>query len=113
MEVAIWGPLLIALLAVLLDFAFMMVLDANMWNAARDTARAVSIHRVRPEDADAYLRERLFFKGAPYTISVETGPDEVDARVALAAAKASLTPVVGRYVVGDLQVSVSMLREPN
>ncbi|AWI83875.1 hypothetical protein CEW88_09400 [Alloyangia pacifica] len=112
-EVAIWAPAMIFMLALVLDFAFMMVLNASMWNAARETARAVSLHRVLPDRADDYLRDRLLFRNAPYRISVETGPDEVDARVALAGPEASLTPVMGRYLVGDLNASVSMLREPN
>lgn len=112
-EVAIWAPALIFVLALILDFAFLMILNASMWNAARDTARAVSIHRVLPADANDYLRERLLFRDAPYDVSVSTGPDQVDARVMLSGPKASLTPIMGRYVVGDLRVNVSMLREPN
>ncbi|MCA0942374.1 pilus assembly protein [Yangia mangrovi] len=112
-EVAIWAPAMIFMLALILDFAFMMVLNASMWNAARETARAVSLHRVLPDQADDYLRDRLLFRNAPYRIAVETSRDEVDARVTLAGPEASLTPVMGRYLVGDLNVSVAMLREPN
>lgn len=112
-EMAIWAPFLLCMLALIMDFAYLMVVNANMWSAARDTARAVSIHRVRPEEANDYLRSRLFFGNNDYVVDVQVDRDEVDARISLPGAKASLTPVMGRYVVGELKASISMLREPS
>lgn len=111
-EMAIWSPMLISAIVLILDFAYMMVVNADMWHAARNTARALSIHRITPSEAPDYLRRHLFFANEPYDIAVTLGPETVYARVVLASADAALTPVVGRYVAGELRASISMLREP-
>ncbi|KMK67640.1 TadE/TadG family type IV pilus assembly protein [Puniceibacterium sp. IMCC21224] len=111
-EVAIWTPLILASLLAVIDFSHLMVSNASMWNAARNTARAVSVHRVRPDDAERYLRDNLFFNDTPYIVSVQSGTDEVVATVSLNMADVALTPIVGRYLGGTMIASISMLKEP-
>ncbi|MFZ5962988.1 TadE/TadG family type IV pilus assembly protein [Thalassococcus sp. BH17M4-6] len=111
-EFIIWTPLLTATLLLIVDFSYLMVSNASMWNAARNTARAVSLHRVMPNEAEVYLRENLFFDDAPYDVTVRAQGDEVEAFVSVDTAKTALTPVLGRYVVGTMEARVTMLREP-
>ncbi len=111
-EFAIWTPFLLAMLLLIIDFSYLMVSNASMWNAARNTARAVSIHRVTPDAAEEHLRDALFFDDTPYAVAIETPKDEVAVVVRLDATKVALTPVLGRYVVGTMTARVHMLREP-
>ncbi|WP_417720039.1 TadE/TadG family type IV pilus assembly protein [Salipiger sp.] len=111
-EVVVWSPLLLVSLLLILDFANLMVVNASMWNAARDTARAVSIHHVTPDDSRDYLRDNLFFRHEGYVIDVDVDAATVQARVQLDAAHAALTPAIGRYLVGTMVAKVTMLREP-
>ena len=112
LEVMIWSPLLIGTLLLILDFSYLMMVNAGMWNASRDTARAVSIHRVTPDNAEQYLRDRLFLRRGTYDVTVDVTSSEVVARVTVDSAEAALTPVVGRYIIGQLAAKVVMLREP-
>ena len=111
-EVVIWSPLLIGCLLLIIDFSYLMMINAEMWHASRDAARAVSIHRITPDEAEAYLRDQLVFQRDDYDIEVRTTSADVVARVSLDAASAALTPIIGQYVMGDIGAQVAMLREP-
>ena len=112
LEMVIWSPLILGAIMLILDFAFLMTVDAGMWNASRDTARALSTHRIRPDEAEEYMRGRMQYLRDDYDIDIDVSRSEVVASVALDATDAALTPVIGRYVVGTLNARVAMMREP-
>lgn len=111
-EMVIWSPLILTSLVLVLEIGYLMTINASMWSASRDTARAVSIHRVRPDEAAEYLRGRLFIPHDDYAIEVDVNASEVLARVSLSSERAALTPIIGRYISGEIKAQVSMLREP-
>ncbi|WP_272490708.1 TadE/TadG family type IV pilus assembly protein [Mesobacterium pallidum] len=111
-ELAIWTPLIAGTLMLVLDFSFMMTLNANMWNASRSAARAVSIHDLNATEAEAWARDELLVSNRPYEIDVTRGETDVVVTIRLAGDKAGLTPFLARVYKGDISASVRMLREP-
>lgn len=111
-EFVIWFPLLLASLLLVIEFSNAMVVNAGMWNATRDAARGVAMHRMTADEAESYFRETVFPSGLPYEVDVEIGADRVVVRTTLPGEDVSLTPILPRVFRGALGARVTMLREP-
>ncbi|ETW14601.1 hypothetical protein ATO8_01800 [Roseivivax marinus] len=111
-EFVIWMPFVVGCLMLILDFSNLMIVDAGLWNASRDTARAVALRRVSEADAEAHFDARMFPRKVPYTFDVTVDGDEVSVTVLVEGEETALTPFLRRVYDGKLGASVRMLMEP-
>ncbi len=111
-EFVIWTPLIITAIMLIIDFSYSLTLNASMWNASRETARALSRHTISADEGEMYLRNAMFFTDKPYEIGIDFTRDDVFVKVSLPVGESAMTPFLSRYMPGSLSAKVSMLREP-
>ncbi|WP_186766635.1 TadE/TadG family type IV pilus assembly protein [Puniceibacterium confluentis] len=111
-EFVIWTPLIVTAIMLIIDFSYSLTLNASMWNASRETARALSRHTISADEGEMYLRNAMFFTDKPYEIGIDLTRDDVFVKVSLPVGEAAMTPFLSRYMPGSLSAKVSMLREP-
>ena len=111
-EFVIWVPFFAGMLVAVADVSLVLATRANMWQVARETARAVARHEVAVDDATTYVRDHLLL-GAPdnYSISVgETG--DVTVQVSIPSAQASIFGIYGTLMTADLVATATRRSEP-
>jgi len=93
-EFILWIPVIMALLAIVIDATMIYVTHADMWNAARDTARRMVTGALMSEaDAEAF---------AAQAVSLREGPYYVDANYDL---NANAAQVIIAIRVSDISIS--------
>ena len=111
-EFVIWTPLLAAGLMLILDLSYMMIVDAGLWNASRDTARAVAQRRVTTDEAEALFAERMFPRNVEYRFGIDVAEDEVHIQVLVDGEDTALSPFLPKFYEGTIGASLRMLMEP-
>ncbi|WP_216665530.1 TadE/TadG family type IV pilus assembly protein [Pseudoruegeria sp. HB172150] len=111
-EYALWAPAILLTFIFIADLAFALTLNATMWHGSRDTARALSIHRINEEQAVPYLKERLIAPGRDYAFDVEVDARAVTVSVSIPFSDAGVTNTISRYIKGNFVARVMMYREP-
>jgi len=69
-EFIIWIPVLLVILAFTADACLMYLIQADMWNVARDTARRMSTGQLATNDAaKTYAAGQMLYPGKTYVIT--------------------------------------------
>ncbi|MEW6745842.1 MAG: TadE/TadG family type IV pilus assembly protein [Planctomycetota bacterium] len=114
-ELAILLPLLLLLLFGIIEFGTIFFLRNNMFHAAREAARGVSVGELTGEEAEALAIGLLAEFGVEFSVTVTVpdpgNPDDHDVVVLITAplAAAALGDALGLFDESDvLQASVTM-----
>ncbi len=92
------------------DASILYLTHSEMWNAARDTARRISVGAINTADAPDYASNKLLLSGRTYTLAAsDTGPVmvEISVNVGDASVFGFFKPVLGR----QLTARVEMMKE--
>ncbi len=100
-EFVIWVPLYVVLLVAVTDASILYLTHTEMWNAARDTARRMSVGALTAADAPDRAGEMLLLSGRSYTVAAsDAGPVmvEISVNVGDASIFGFFKPVLGRQL---------------
>jgi len=106
-EFVIWVPLYVVLLVAVTDASILYLSHTEMWNAARDTARRISVGALTAADAPDRAGEMLLLSGRSYTVAAsDAGPVIVEISVGVGDASifGFFGPVLGRRLVARVQI---------
>ncbi len=109
-EFVLWVPMYILVLVAATDASILYLTHTEMWNAARDTARRMSVGALTAADAPDRAREKLLLSGRTYTVAAsDAGPVmvEISVNVGDASIFGFFKPVLGR----ELTARVVMWKE--
>ncbi len=109
-EFVLWVPVYVILLVAVTDASILYLSHTEMWNAARDTARRISVGAITTADAPDRAREKLLLSGRTYTVAAsDAGPVivEISVNVGDASIFGFFEPVLGR----QLTARVEMMKE--
>ncbi len=109
-EFVLWVPVYVILLVAVTDASILYLTHTEMWNAARDTARGISVGALTAADAPDRAREKLLLSGRTYTVAAsDAGPVivEISVNVGDASIFGFFKPVLGR----QLNARVEMMKE--
>ncbi len=109
-EFVLWVPVYVILLVAVTDASILYLSHTEMWNAARDTARRISVGGINAADAPGYASNKLLLSGRTYTLSAsDAGPVmvEISVNVGDASIFGFFKPVLGR----QLTARVGMWKE--
>ncbi len=100
-EFVLWVPVYVILLVAVTDASILYLSHTEMWNAARDTARRISVGALTAADAPDRAREKLLLSGRTYTVAAsDAGPVivEISVNVGDASVFGFFKPVLGRQL---------------
>ncbi len=109
-EFVLWAPVYVILLVAVTDASILYLTHTEMWNAARDTARRISVGTLNAAGAPDHAGKKLLLSGRTYTLAVsDTGPVivEISVNVGDASVFGFFKPVLGR----ELNARVVMWKE--
>ena len=109
-EFVLWVPVYVILLVAVTDASILYLTHTEMWNAARDTARSISVGTLNAAGAPDHAGKKLLLSGRTYTLAVsDTGPVivEISVNVGDASVFGFFKPVLGR----ELNARVVMWKE--
>jgi len=117
-EFIIWIPVLLVILAFTADACLMYLIQADMWNVARDTARRMSTGQLATNTAaHDYAAGQMLYPGKTYTIvptgAGQAGVDKV-IDVTLPISQAGVFGVLatfGSFTGATLEAKVTMRSE--
>lgn len=117
-EFIIWIPVLLVILAFTADACLMYLIQADMWNVARDTARRMSTGQFTTNTAaQTYAGGQMLYPGKTYTITAtgagQAGVDKV-IDVTLPISQAGVFGVLatfGSFTGATLEAKVTMRSE--
>ena len=116
-EFALALPLLILVLAGIVQFAGLFYIDCTILNLARDCARRVAVGSMAPGEVQSFVQARFGSWPDTFTVSVHV-PDpnvpsakDVIVEIRVPFSEASLMDILGLFQQGDLTASVTMLKE--
>ena len=101
LEFVLWVPLYVILLLAVTDASILYLTHTEMWNAARDTARRISVGALTAADAPNRAKEKLLLSGRTYTVAAsDAGPVivEISVNVGDASIFGFFKPVLGRQL---------------
>jgi Flp pilus assembly protein TadG len=122
-EFVLWIPIFIFLIAIITDLSIVYVVNANMYDVARDTARRWSQDRNRnefPTDQDVkdHVNDEMVLgydtDGVKYDVNAVWNPDDDEVTVAIRAKSADVDifGIMTPLGVEDLVAQVTMRLEP-
>jgi len=111
-EFIAWIPAFVWMLSLICDFSFIFMTNASMWDAARDAARRVALHKLTAHQAETYLREDIFSPARNMDVSVTSDTEQVVVYVRTNMRDASPLGFFLPLLPSDLIARVIMLREP-
>lgn len=97
-EFVIWMPVFLVILAFIADACALYLIQADMWNVARDTARRMTTGQLgTAQEAHDYAAAQLMYPNKPYTITATPGvPDDV-VQITIPITNASIFGVLAIY----------------
>src|SRR5215475_9601986 len=117
-EFVIWIPVLLVILAFTADACLMYLVQADMWNVARDTVRRMSTGQITTiADAKTYASGQMLYSTKPYVITptfaaTANGDDIID--ITLPVSQASVFGTLasfGGFSSATLEAKVTMRSE--
>lgn len=111
MEFVLWVPGFIFLLVMVTDASILYLTHTEMWNAARDTARGLSVGALTVEEAPDRARERLLLSGRTYTVAVSDA-DPVVVQISVSVGDASIFGFFEPVLEQQFTARVEMMKEP-
>ena len=121
-EFVLWVPVIMALVAIVIDATTIYAMHMEMWNVARDTARRMVTGSLQShEQARAYAADAMSLRDAPYCVHTDYEPANDVVRVVIAANAADMDVIgAGSFLYnaltlkgGDMTASVIMRPDPN
>jgi Flp pilus assembly protein TadG len=114
-EFVIWMPVFLVILAFIADACALYLMQADMWNVARDTARRMTTGQLATTlEAHDYAAAQLMYPNKPYTITATPGvPDDV-VEITIPIRDASIFGVLavyGSFSDATLKAKVTMRAE--
>ncbi len=109
-EFVLWVPVYVIMLVAATDASILYLTHTEMWNAARDTARRISVGALTAADAPNRAKDKLLLSGRTYTVAAsDAGPVmvEISVNVGDASIFGFFKPVLGR----ELTARVVMWKE--
>ncbi len=110
LEFVLWVPVYVILLVAVTDASVLYLTHTEMWNAARDSARLISVGAMSAADAPNRAREQLLLSGRTYTVAASDA-NPVIVEISVGVGDASIfgffSPVLGR----QLTARVAMMKE--
>ncbi len=109
-EFVLWVPVYVILLVAVTDASILYLTHTEMWNAARDTARRISVGAINAAGAPDHAAKNLLLSGRTYTLAAsDAGPVivEISVNVGDASVFGFFKPVLGR----ELNARVVMWKE--
>ncbi len=116
-EFAVIAPVMITLLAGILQFGFALFIESHMAGVARDTARRFAVGASSQEEAAQFAQDSLLNWGVTYTVTVTppdpSDPSDIDVNVLISLPRSSVAIIdmLGLFQSGTLTTSVTMLEE--
>ncbi len=111
-EFVIWFPFLLLLATLIVDLSMIFTTNARMYDAARDAARRMALHRATAAEAEAYVYDHMLF-GRSQSYSVEAIDDtDVSVTVTTTLSSASIFGAFASLLPRDLTARVVMMKEP-
>jgi hypothetical protein len=102
----------VTIIALVTDLSFIYTTNANMWDAARDTARRMAVRQLDVPAAELFARNAIVV-GSPenFTVIASDG-DDVVVEITSSASDASVFGVLTAVMPITLSARVTMMREP-
>ncbi len=110
-EFAVIAPVVVTLLAGILQFGFVLFIESHMAGVARDTARRYSVGAADQSEAAQYAQDTLLNWGVTYTVTVTPNVNDVIVLVSLPRSSVAIVDMLGLFQAGALTTSVTMLTE--
>lgn len=111
------APILILILAGILQFGLILYLQNHMNDVARDVSRRVAVAELSETEGETAAQDALINWGVTYSIDVEMpdpdDPDDrdIDVTISVPMAEASMIDILGLFQSGNLTASVTMRQE--
>lgn len=112
-EFVIWMPVFLVMLAFIADASFLYLMQADMWNVARDTTRRMTTGQLTAANAPAYAGAQLMYPSKPYIVTATQGLDDV-VEISIPIKNASVFGVLavfGSFSDATLRAKVTMRAE--
>jgi hypothetical protein len=113
-EFVLWMPVFFLILAFTADACVLYLMQADMWNVARDTARRMATGQLTTTAAaQTYASGQLLYPSKPYTYSITQGTDDV-VGISVPISNASIFGVLavyGSFSGATLNAQVTMRAE--
>lgn len=117
-EFVLWVPIILVLLAIVIDATTIYVVHTEMWNVARDTARRVAMGKITSEDAaEQHAVDSMNLRDFPYYVDVEydkAGGGDIEVIIALNVKDIAIlgygSPLA--LIAGDMMARVEMRPVP-
>jgi Flp pilus assembly protein TadG len=113
-EFVLWMPVFFLILAFTADACVLYLMQADMWNVARDTARRMATGQLTTTAAaQTYASGQLLYPTKPYTYTITQGTDDV-VGISIPISSASIFGVLavyGSFSSATLNAQVTMRAE--
>ncbi|MGG7565631.1 hypothetical protein ACQ5SO_05650 [Rhodovulum sp. DZ06] len=107
-----WTAVFAVMLALIADLSMLYTTNAAMWDAARDTARRMSVGALSAADAPGHAaRSVALGEASAYTVTATDGADVV-VTISTPVSTASVVGLYAAAVPGELTARVTMMKEP-
>ncbi len=111
MEFAVIAPVVLTLLAGILQFGFVLFIENHMGDVARDAARRFAVGESDQSETVQYAQDTLLNWGVTYTVTVTQDVNDVIVLVSLPRSSVAIIDMLGLFQSGALTTSVTMLTE--
>lgn len=95
-EFVIWIPVFLVIMGFIADATMLYLMQADMWNVARDTTRRMTTGQLSAPDAETYAASALLYPNKNYTITATQGTDDV-VEISLPVTDASIFGVLAAF----------------
>ena len=113
-EFVIAVPLFVAMVTGAVDVSRVFITQANIYGAARDTARVVSRHAMNEETAEAYVASRVAeISGALVETNVTINASTVTVSISIPISELAKFNFLDSVNLGTLNATVSHALEPS
>jgi Flp pilus assembly protein TadG len=109
-EFVMWMPAFGFMLAFIVDFSFIFMTNASMWDTARDAARRIALQKMTVDQAEQYVLASLFTPSSNFKVEAIENAEEVTVTTPITDATAFR--IYSAMLPGNLVAHVIMLREP-
>ncbi len=111
LEFILWVPVYVILLVAVTDASILYLTHTEMWNAARVSARSISVGALAVADVPGHAKERLLLGGRTYTVAA-SDTDPVTVQISVNVGDASVFGFFKPVLARQLIARVEMMKEP-
>jgi hypothetical protein len=111
-EVVIWVPVFMLVLAFILDTTLSLVAHSLMWDVARDTVRQLSLGILNQDAAVSHARSAAYLMGAVPTVTASDAGPEVWVQIDMPINRVTLFDFIGIAGSEEITARAVMIKEP-